>query len=115
MHCIRLARAFTGRTKILKIEGNFHGYHDQVMFSIGTPADQLGPETSPDRLARLDRHARRGWQSSWSSCRTTGPTCSSTRFDRHGHELAAVICEPIYYNAGCILPTPEFLAGAARR
>ncbi|MBN8627986.1 MAG: aminotransferase class III-fold pyridoxal phosphate-dependent enzyme, partial [Planctomycetes bacterium] len=47
MHAIRLARAYTGRQKLLKIEGNFHGYHDQVMFSIGTPADKLGPETSP--------------------------------------------------------------------
>src|SRR5438270_9092074 len=47
MHCIRLARAFTGRSRILKFEGNFHGYHDQVMFSIGTPADQLGPESAP--------------------------------------------------------------------
>src|SRR5437867_751403 len=47
MHCIRLARAFTGRQKLLKFEGNFHGYHDQVMFSIGTPPDQLGPVTAP--------------------------------------------------------------------
>src|SRR5437016_11402800 len=47
MHCLRLARACPGRSKILKLEGNFHGYHDQVMFSIGTPADRLGPETAP--------------------------------------------------------------------
>src|SRR3984893_1098562 len=47
MHCLRLARAYTGRDKILKFEGNFHGYHDQVMFAIGTPADKLGPETAP--------------------------------------------------------------------
>src|SRR5439155_16013908 len=47
MHCIRLARAFTGRTKLLKFEGNFHGYHDQVMYAIGAPADRLGPEEAP--------------------------------------------------------------------
>ncbi len=47
MHCLRLARAFTSRPKILKLEGNFHGYHDQVMFAIGTPADRLGPESAP--------------------------------------------------------------------
>src|SRR5437588_10022440 len=47
MHCLRLARAFTGKQKILKFEGNFHGYHDQVMFSIGTPAEKLGPEAAP--------------------------------------------------------------------
>ena len=34
MHCLRLARAFTGRSKLLKFEGNFHGYHDQVMYAI---------------------------------------------------------------------------------
>src|SRR5215212_11954328 len=47
LHCLRLARAYTGRSKILKFEGNFHGYHDQVMFAIGTPSDHLGPEEAP--------------------------------------------------------------------
>ena len=47
MHCLRLARAFTGKQKVLKFEGNFHGYHDQVMFAINTPADRLGPEDAP--------------------------------------------------------------------
>src|SRR6266852_4973731 len=47
MHCLRLAPPYTGRSKLLKFEGNSHGYHDQVMFAIGTPADQLGPETNP--------------------------------------------------------------------
>src|SRR4029077_976197 len=47
MHCIRLARAYTGRQKLLKFEGNFHGYHDQGMFAIDTPADRLGPEDAP--------------------------------------------------------------------
>src|SRR5947207_593098 len=42
MHCLRLARAYTGRMRLLKFEGNFHGYHDQVMYAIGTPADKLG-------------------------------------------------------------------------
>ena len=49
-----------------------------------------------------------------SSCRTTGPTCWKPRFAQHGRELAAVICEPIYYNAGCIMPTPEFLTALRR-
>ena len=58
MHCLRLARTFTGRGKLLKFEGNFHGYHDQVMYAIGTPADRLGPESSADGLSRLHRLAR---------------------------------------------------------
>src|SRR5437879_4435706 len=47
LHCLRLARAYTGRQKILKFEGDFHGYHDQVMFAISTPPDQLGLRDAP--------------------------------------------------------------------
>lgn len=114
LHTIRLARAFTGRTKLLKFEGNFHGYHDQVMWSIGTPADKLGDETAPtaypgstgmipalaDELVivpynRLDLFER--------------------AMDRHGRELAAVICEPVYYNAGCLIPDATFVAALRQR
>ena len=54
-----------------------------------------------------------GWTATSSSCRTTAPTCWKPRFAGTAAELAAVICEPIYYNAGCIVPTPEFLDAAA--
>ena len=102
MHCIRLARAFTGRVKMLKFEGNFHGYHDQVMFAIGTPADTLAPKTAPP-LSRLDGHAARLART---RRRAVQPAdLLEEAFAKHGDELAAVICEPVYYNAGCILPT----------
>jgi len=108
MHCLRLARAFTGKQKILKFEGNFHGYHDQVMFSIGTPADRLGPEDAPNLYAAstgmtagLERHLV--------LVPYNRPEIFEETFRRHAHELAAVICEPIYYNAGCIIPSVEFI------
>lgn len=108
MHTLRLARAYTGRTKILKIEGHFHGYHDQMMYSIGTPADRLGPAESP---------------AAWPGSTGMPPALAeqlilvpynrtdllSAAMERHGHELAAVILEPIYYNAGCVLPERDFL------
>jgi glutamate-1-semialdehyde 2,1-aminomutase len=108
MHCLRLARACTGRTRLLKFEGNFHGYHDQVMFAIGTPADRLGPETAPaawpgstgmpaalaDHLVLVPYNR---------------PDLVERAFQHHGRELAAVIMEPVYYNAGCIVPTRAFL------
>jgi glutamate-1-semialdehyde 2,1-aminomutase len=113
MHCIRLARAFTGRPKLLKFEGNFHGYHDQVMFSIGTPADKLGEEGNPtlhpgsagitadiERQLVLVPYNR--------------PDLLEAAFERHAHELAAAICEPIWYNAGCVLPTTEFMSTLRR-
>src|SRR4029453_4324610 len=47
MHCLRLARAFTGRQKILRFEGNFHGYHDQVMWSAQGELGQFNPPLKP--------------------------------------------------------------------
>jgi len=109
LHCLRLARAFTGRSKILKFEGNFHGYHDQVMYAIGTPADQLGPESNPTRFP-----GSTGMPPGLSDLLVivpyNRPDLLEEAFRKHGHELAAVIGEPIYYNAGCIVPTPEFMA-----
>ncbi len=103
MHCLRLARACTGRTKILKFEGNFHGYHDQVMFAIGTPAEKLG--TAHPGSAGLPSHLA----DNLVLVPYNRPDLLEDAFRKHGHEIAAVIGEPIYFNAGCILPTREFL------
>jgi glutamate-1-semialdehyde 2,1-aminomutase len=113
MHCLRLARAFTGRSKILKLEGNFHGYHDQVMFAIGTPADQLGPEASPTLYPGSTGIAA-GLDQNLVVVPYNHPDLLEEAFRRHGSELAAVICEPVYYNAGCVLPTPKFMAALRR-
>jgi glutamate-1-semialdehyde 2,1-aminomutase len=113
MHCIRLARAYTGRPKILKFEGNFHGYHDQVMFAIGTPADRLGPETEPTLYPGSSGIAA-GLDQNLVVVPYNRPDLLEEALRRHAHELACVLCEPIYYNAGCVLPTPEFLAALVR-
>jgi glutamate-1-semialdehyde 2,1-aminomutase len=113
MHCLRLARAYTGRSKILKLEGNFHGYHDQVMFAINTPADQLGPQAAP-ALHPGSTGLPAGLALNLVVVPFNRPILLEAAFQRHAAELAAVICEPIYYNAGCILPTPEFLAALRR-
>lgn len=113
LHCLRLARAFTGRSKLLKFEGNFHGYHDQVMYAIGTPADRLGDETAPTKYP-----GSTGMPPGLDELLVIVPFNRPDLFEqavrRHAHELAAVICEPIYYNAGCIVPTPEFAAALRR-
>jgi glutamate-1-semialdehyde 2,1-aminomutase len=113
MHCLRLARAYTGRQKLLKLEGNFHGYHDQVMFSIGTPADRLGPESAPTLYPGSTGMAA-GLDQNLVIVPYNRPDLLEEAFRRHATELAAVICEPVYYNAGCVLPTPEFLAALRR-
>jgi glutamate-1-semialdehyde 2,1-aminomutase len=113
LHCIRLARAFTGRQKLLKFEGNFHGYHDQVMYAIGTPADQLGPETEPNLFPGSTGMVS-GLEQNLIVVPYNRPDLLEAAFRRHAHELAAVICEPIYYNAGCVVPTPEFVTAMRR-
>ncbi len=113
MHCLRLARAYTGRTRLLKFEGNFHGYHDQVMYAIGTPADRLGPETAPTAYPG-STGLPEGLDRNLVIVPYNRPDLLEEAFRRHGKELAAVLCEPIYYNAGCIIPSREFLTALTR-
>jgi glutamate-1-semialdehyde 2,1-aminomutase len=113
MHCLRLARAFTGRPKVLKFEGNFHGYHDQVMFAINTPADRLGPENAP-AIYPGSAGIAEGLGHNLVLVPYNRPELLERAFRAHAGELAAVICEPVYYNAGCVIPTPEFLAALRR-
>jgi len=113
MHCLRLARAYTGRTKLLKFEGNFHGYHDQVMFALSPPAEGPGPATHPTVAP-----ASTGMVPALAEQLVVVPfnrtDLLEQAFQRHGGELAAAICEPIYYNAGCVLPDPAFIAALRR-
>ncbi len=114
MHCLRLARAFTGRNKLLKFEGNFHGYHDQVMYAISTPADRLGPEEAPTAYPG-STGLPEGLERNLVVVPYNRTDLFEEAFRRHAHELAAVVCEPVYYNAGCIVPDPEFMATVRQR
>ena len=109
MHCIRLARACTGRAKLLRFEGNFHGYHDQVMWASKEAFDQYDPELKPISTGvapGLDRHLLQ--------IPYNDPELLERAFAEHGDELAAAICEPIWYNAGCVMPSAEFMATLRR-
>jgi glutamate-1-semialdehyde 2,1-aminomutase len=114
MHCLRLARAFTGRSKLLKFEGNFHGYHDQVMYAIGTPADRLGTEDAP-AVYPGSTGLPEGLERHLVIVPYNRTDLFEEAFRRHAHELAAVVCEPVYYNAGCIVPDKEFMDTLRRR
>lgn len=109
MVAIRLARAATGRLKILKFEGHFHGLHDYVTWNAhGDPRDSLptypyvppAVETAgvPPQLAELVIVVP------WND-----PAALRQAMAEHGHEIACVICEPVNYNSGCIMPKPGFL------
>ncbi len=102
---IRLARAATGRKKIIKFQGCYHGWHDAVLMNVITPAEMLGR-----------RHALSA--GSLTEVLEQTIVCQFNSLDEveaavagNRGEIAAVIVEPIPHNIGCVLPKPEFLAG----
>jgi glutamate-1-semialdehyde 2,1-aminomutase len=109
MHCLRLARAFTGRQKILRFEGNFHGYHDQVMWAADGELGQFAPQLKPISAGVAASAGDLLIQVPYNR-----PDLVEQAFAKFGDELAAAIIEPIYYNAGCIRPSDEFITTLRR-
>ena len=109
MHCMRLARAVTGRNLLLRFEGNFHGYHDQVMLGSSEPG-AFHPNLQPQSAGMVP-----GLEQHIVQIPYNRPDLVDEAFARFGDQLAAAICEPIYYNAGCVVPTPEFMQTLRQR
>jgi glutamate-1-semialdehyde 2,1-aminomutase len=100
---LRIARHVTGRTKYLKFDGHFHGLTEPWLYKRADPRGD-DPTVVP---------SSGGVPASGAADVIMIPFNDAGAFeramDRHGHELAAVICEPVHYNAGCIPPAPGFL------
>ncbi|MDX1945878.1 MAG: aminotransferase class III-fold pyridoxal phosphate-dependent enzyme [Pirellulaceae bacterium] len=109
MHCLRLARAFTGRQKLLRFEGNFHGYHDQVMWGTDGELGRLNPPLKP-----ISAGVAAGLGQQIVQVPYNRTDLLEEAFARFGPELAAAIGEPIYFNAGCVLPSAAFIAALRR-
>ena len=101
MHSLRVARGFTGREKILKFEGGYHGAHDSVLVRSGSGASRLG---IPNLEGISNEMAKDTLVAKFNDEHTT-----SEIIEDHAHELAAVIVEPVMGNMGPILPKPGFL------
>jgi len=106
---IRLARAFTGRTKILKFEGHYHGSHDYVLTNTAsTPIAALGSRTRPYVIPGSwgipDETLRTVVSIPWNDSAILEKTIRE-----HANELAAVITEPIMMNVGTVLPQEGYL------
>ena len=101
MSAIRLARGFTGRDKILKFEGCYHGHADALLVKAGSGALTLGVPTSPGVPADYAKHT------------LTLPFNDEEQvknlFSEIGEEIAAIIVEPIAGNMNCVPPVPGFL------
>lgn len=100
---LRIARQATGRTKYLKFDGHFHGLTETWLVKHADPADPASPLVPSSG----------GVPASAADDVVSIPWNDAAAFDRamaeHGLALAAVFCEPIHYNAGCIPPEPGFL------
>jgi glutamate-1-semialdehyde 2,1-aminomutase len=110
MLALRLARAHTGRTKFLKFEGHYHGWYDPYCLNGHShPIEQLGPPENPAKIPDSE-----GIPSSVFDDVILAPWNDAAALERvmqqHGHELAAVITEPIMANMGCIPPRDGYLA-----
>ena len=109
LNAIRAARAFTGRHKIAKFEGAYHGNHEYVSVSVNTPADGLDPD-GPTAIPE--------WPGQPPSILEEVVVLPYNDLDgseavirRHSDELACVIMEPVFSNIGYVPARPAFLQG----
>ncbi len=101
MSAIRLARGVTGRDKIVKFAGNYHGHVDSLLVAAGSAAATLGVPNSPG--------VTRGTAQDTLVLPYNDPTALDAIFDQYPNGIAAVIFEPVVGNMGCVPPKPEFL------
>jgi len=103
MSALRLARGYTGRSKILKFEGCYHGHADSLLIKAGSGVATLGLPDSP------------GVPPATAGNTITAPyndlDAVRLAFERYGEDIAAVIVEPVAGNMGVVPPRPGFLEG----
>jgi glutamate-1-semialdehyde 2,1-aminomutase len=108
MHAMRVARAYTGRDKIVKFEGQYHGVHDYALISVG-PDDmsELGDADAPVALA-WGRGIPSPVAETIIPARYNDIEALRRLFESRGEEIAAIIVEPVLGNAQGIMPKPGF-------
>jgi len=101
MSAIRLARGYTGRKKIVKFDGCYHGHADSLLVSAGSGVATLGIPGSPGVPEDLARHTI--------SLPFNEIQAVDQAFDKYGPEIACIIVEPIPGNMGVVIPDKSFL------
>ena len=108
MYSVRLARAFSGRNKIIRFEGMYHGFSDSVYWSkhpSKNSIDAMGnciPEPQGPGLPK-------GVDDSLLICQWNDPDALAKMVENNYNDIAAIITEPVMCNTGCILPEPGYL------
>ncbi|WP_395738050.1 aspartate aminotransferase family protein [Prosthecobacter sp.] len=108
LHAFRLARAHTGRRKILKFEGAYHGWSDEGLVGYGPPPDVWGDDEAPAKL-----HPSQGVipevLDTFVVARWNDPDHLRRMVAKHAGEIAAIIFEPIICNTCCMEPVPGMI------
>lgn len=100
---LRLARAVTGRKKLIKFQGTYHGWHDAVLMNVISPPEKIG-HYDPLSLGMLPEVIEQTIILPFNDIEAASET-----LQQHGDEIAAVMVEVIPHNIGCVLPRREFL------
>ena len=103
MSALRLARGYTGRDKILKFEGSYHGHGDSLLIKAGSGVATLGLPDSPGVPVDIAKNTLTVAYNDLESAKLV--------FEKYGSELAAVIVEPVAGNMGVVPPSETFLKG----
>lgn len=102
---LRVARAATGRKKIVKFQGGYHGWHDAVAMNVITPVERLGSRV-PLSAGSLPEVLEQTLVCSFNALDEVEEVIRQNK-----KQIAAVILEPILHNVGCVLPKQGFLEG----
>ena len=105
MHALRLARGVTGRRRIVKFQGCYHGGYDSLLMNVISPAERLGTK-DPGSAGMLPQALEDTIVLPFNDLAAV-----EAAFDAYPEQIAAVITEPIPHNIGAVLPVPGFLEG----
>ena len=108
MHALRVARAYTGREKIIKFEGMYHGFHDYLLFSTYSPTEAYGNLLSPVPIPS-GSGIPKPLHELIITLPFNNPEVLEKTLKSVGNQVAAIIVEPGMGNCGAILPQPGFL------
>jgi glutamate-1-semialdehyde 2,1-aminomutase len=107
-NAVRLARAYTGRSKIMKFEGGYHGWHDELALSVRPSAEQVGSSNEmkaiPVSAGALPENAANTIVAPFND-----EEIAEALVKQHGKDLAAIFIEPVAHSCGCLLMKPGFL------
>lgn len=108
LYAVRLARAFTGRKKLIRFEGMYHGFSDGVYWSKHPTIETAGPDKAPKAIPQGPGMPA-GLDDSLVILPWNDVEALRDAIAREGHNIAAVITEAVMCNTGCILPEPGYL------